>query len=104
MIGNLEPEENVMKSADWLGKLSIALQELGWTADDDIRVKIGGVANSGIHQTEDANPKWAKPYGTVNYQNDAFIVIEAVNRNPVVPSQPNPDLKQAHEYTGKETN
>ena len=93
-----------MKSADWLGKLSIALQELGWTADDDIRVKIGGVANSGIHQTEDANPKWAKPYGTVNYQNDAFIVIEAVNRNPVVPSQPNPDLKQAHEYTGKETN
>jgi len=104
MIGNLEPEENVMRSADWLGKLSIALQELGWTADDDIRVKIGGVANSGIHQTEDANPKWAKPYGTVNYQNDAFIVIEAVNRNPVVPSQPNPDLKQAHEYTGKETN
>jgi len=87
-----------MKSADWLGKLSIALQELGWTADDDIRVKIGGVANSGIHQTEGANPKWAKPFGTVSYQNDAFIVIEAVNRNPVVPSQPNPELKQKHEY------
>ena len=98
MIGNLEPEENVMKSADWLGKLSIALQELGWTTDDDIRVKIGGVANSGIHQTEGANPKWAKPYGTVSYQSDAFIVIENVTRNPVVPSQPNPELKQAHPY------
>jgi hypothetical protein len=45
-----------------LGKLAIALQELGWTAEDEIKVKIGGVANSGIHQTEGANPKWAKPY------------------------------------------
>jgi len=101
MIGNLEPEENVMRSAEWLGQLSVALQELGWTADDDIRVKIGGVANSGIHQTEGANPKWAKPFGTVSYQNDAFIVIEAVNRNPVVSSQSNPDLKQAHPYEEK---
>ena len=101
MIGNLEPEENVMRSADWLGKLSVALQELGWTADDDIRVKVGGVANSGIHQAEGANSKWAKPFGTVSYQNDAFIVIEAVNRNPVVPSQPNPELKQAHPYEKK---
>ena len=87
-----------MRSADWLGKLSVALQELGWTEDDDIRVKVGGVANSGIHQAEGANSKWAKPFGTVSYQNDAFIVIEAVNRNPVVPSQPNPELKQAHPY------
>jgi|DEB0MinimDraft_6_1074348.scaffolds.fasta_scaffold424015_1 hypothetical protein len=102
MIGNLEPEENVMSSA-WLGQLSIALEKLGWDQNDEIRVKIGGVANSGIHQTEGANPKWAKPFGTVSYQNDAFIVIENVTRNPVVPSQPNPDLKQAHEYTGKET-
>ena len=29
---------------------------------------------------------------------DAFIVIENVTRNPVVPSQPNPELKQAHPY------
>ena len=102
MIGNLEPEERVMSTNDWLGHLSIALQELGWTADDEIKVKIGGVAHSGIHQTEGANPKWAKPFGTVSYQNDAFIVIEAVNRNPVVPSQPNPELKQKHEYTGQQ--
>ena len=98
MHGNLEPEENVMRSAEWVDKLNSAIQKLGWTADDDIRVKIGGVANSGIHQTEGANPKWAKPFGTVSYQNDAFIVIEAVNRNPVISSQPNPELKQAHPY------
>ena len=101
MHGNLDPEENVMRSADWLSHLSSAIQELGWTADDDIRVKVGGVANSGIHQAEGANPKWAKPFGTVSYQNDAFIVIEALNRNPVVPSKPNPDLKQAHPYEKK---
>ena len=64
MIGNLEPEENVMRIAEWVEKLNSALNELGWTSDDDIRVKIGGVANSGIHQTEGANPRWAKPFGT----------------------------------------
>ena len=88
-------------SADMLGQLGVALQELNWDANDDIRVKIGGVANSGIHQTEGANPKWAKPYGTVSYQNDAFIVIENVTRNPVIPSQPNPELKQKHSYQGE---
>ena len=87
-----------MRSAEWVEKLNSTLQELGWTADDDIRVKVGGVANSGIHQAEGANPKWAKPFGTVSYQNDAFIVIEAANRSPVVSSQPNPELKQVHPY------
>ena len=89
MIGNLEPEENVMRSADWLGQLSIALQKLEWTADDEIAVEIGGVCFSGINQNEGANPKWAKPFGTVSYQNDAFIVIKNKSRSPVVPSQPN---------------
>ena len=105
MIGNLEPEENVMKerfpSADMLGQLAVALGKMDWSADDELRVKIGGVANSGIHQTEGANPKWAKPYGTTSYQSDAFIVIENVTRNRVVPSQPNPELKQAHPYEKK---
>ena len=102
MIGNLEPEENVMDNkkyatADMLGQLAIALQKLDWDAGDELRVKIGGVAHSGIHQTEGANPKWAKPFGTVSYQNDAFIVIENVTRSPVIPSQPNPDLKAHHD-------
>ena len=34
-----------------------------------------------------ANPKWAKPYGTVTYQSDAFIVIKNSNKNLVVSSQ-----------------
>ena len=89
MIGNLEPEENVMSEGAWLGQLSIALQKLEWTADDEIAVEIGGVAFSGIKQTESANPKWSKPYGTISYQNDAFIVIKNKSRSPVVPSKPN---------------
>jgi hypothetical protein len=101
VIGNLEPEENVMRSADWLGQLSIALQELKWTADDDIAVEIGGVAVTGTATSPNANPKWAKPFGTVSYQNDAFIVIKNKSRNPVVPSQPNPELKHQHLYQGE---
>lgn len=107
MIGNLEPEENVMakpkpittylmsktNSNDWMGKLVSAFETLKWRDGDELCVKIGGVANSGIHQAEGANPKWAKPFGTVTCQSDAFIVIENVTRNPFVPSQPNPDLK-----------
>ena len=87
MIGNLEPEENVMKekfpSADMLGQLAIALGKMDWSADDELRVKIGGDGNM------------------FGYQSDAFIVIENVTRNPVVPSQPNPELKQAHPYENK---
>ena len=90
-------------SATMLGQLAIALEKLNWDANDELRVKIGGVAHSGIHQTEGANPKWAKPFGTVSYQNDAFIVIENVSRSPVVPSQPNPDLKQKHPYDGTQS-
>ena len=90
-----------MRSSDWIGQLSIALQELKWTADDDIAVEIGGVAVTGTATSPNANPKWAKPFGTVSYQNDAFIVIKNKSRNPVVPSQPNPELKQHHIYQGE---
>ncbi len=89
-----------MRSADWLGKLSIALQELKWTGEDEISVEIGGVAVTGTATSPNANPKWAKPFGSVSYQNDAFIVIKNKSRNPVVPSQPNPELKQQHPYNG----
>jgi hypothetical protein len=64
-------------------------QTLGWEENDDIRVEIGGVAVTGTATHPDANPKWAKPFGTVSYQNDAFIVIKNRSRNPVVSSQPN---------------
>ena len=83
-------------SANMLGQFSIALQELGWDADDELSVDIGGVAATGTATNPDANPKWAKPFGTITYQKDAFIVIKNVSLNPVVPSQPNPDLKAYH--------
>ena len=97
MIGNLEPEENVMSSSAWLGQLSIALEKLDWDANDEIRVKIGGTQVSGIDVGENYNPKWSSPIGTRKYNKDAFIVIENATRSPVIPSQPNPDLKARHE-------
>jgi hypothetical protein len=96
MIGNLEPEENVMRSADWLGQLSIALQKLEWTADDDIAVEIGGTQVSGIDVGEEYNKKWQSPIGTRKYNKDAFIVIKNKSRDPFTPSIPNPDLKARH--------
>jgi hypothetical protein len=101
MLGNLEPEESVMSTGSWLGKLSISIQNLEWNADDEIAVEIGGVAVTGTATHLDANPKWAKPFGTVSYQNDAFIVIKNKSRNPVVSSIPNPELKQQHLYQGE---
>ncbi len=101
MIGNLEPEESVMGTGGMLGQFAIALEKLGWDANDELSVEIGGVAVTGTATHPDANPKWAKPFGTVTYQNDAFIVIKNKSRNPVVPSQPNTELKQKHSYKGE---
>jgi hypothetical protein len=88
-----------------LGQLGRALQVLkenaGWAHNDELSVEIGGVAVTGTATSPNANPKWAKPFGTVTYQNDAFIIIKNKSRNPVVPSQPNPELKQKHPYQGE---
>ena len=84
-----------------LGQFAVALETLGWDKDDDISVEIGGVAVTGTSTSSNANPKWAKPFGTVTYQNDAFIVIKNKSRNPIVPSQPNSELKQKHPYQGE---
>jgi len=88
-------------SAGMLGQLSLALQELNWDRNDEIVVEIGGVAVTGTATHPDANPKWAKPYGTITHQNDAFIVIKNKTRNLVVSSQPNPEIKQQHSYQGE---
>jgi hypothetical protein len=77
----------IQATGDMLGQLAIALEKLGWDKNDKLEVHIGGVAFSGIEQIEGANPKWSKPYGTTSYQNDAFIVIKNVNRNPVISSK-----------------
>ena len=76
------------------------IETLDWDKDDDIVVEIGGMAVTGTATNPDANPKWAKPFGTVTYQKDAFIVIKNRSRSPFAPSQPNPNLKQKHEFTG----
>ncbi len=68
-------------------KINALIEELGWEPTDEIVVQVGGVAATGTASHPDANPKWAKPYGTVTYQKDAFIVIKNVSRNTVVPSQ-----------------
>ena len=87
-----------------LGQFALALEKLGWDANDEISVEIGGVAVTGTPTSPNANPKWAKPFGTVSYQKDAFIVIKNKSRNPVVPSQPNPEFKQQHPYNGTFSN
>lgn len=72
MIGNLEPEESVMStSADMLGQLGVALQNVGWDRDTNLEVKIAGTL-----------------------KNDKFIVIKPVKQK--VDSIPNPELKQHH--------
>jgi hypothetical protein len=63
------------------------MRSLGWTGDDTFEVNVGGCSATGTATHPDANPKWAKPYGTVTYQSDAFIVIKNSNKNPVIPSQ-----------------
>ena len=90
----------VINEDHWMHDFQDALQKLEWESGDDIVVEIGGMAVTGTATHPDANPKWAKPFGTVTYQKDAFIVIKNRSRSPFVPSQPNPNLKQKHEYTG----
>lgn len=77
----------IQATGDMLGQLAIALEKLGWDVNDKLEVNIGGTAVTGTATNPDANPKWAKPFGTISYQNDAFIVIKNATRNPVVPSK-----------------
>ena len=98
MIGNLEPEEHVMDDSviypgGMLGQLAIALESLGWDYGDNVAVEIAGTS---IYEIDGAGTKWAPVKGTRKYNKDAFIVIKNLDRNPTVPSQPNPDLKAHH--------
>ena len=98
MIGNLEPEEHVMDDSviypgGMLGQLSIALEKMGWESGDDVVVEIAGTS---VYEIDGAGTKWAPVKGTRKYNKDAFIVIKNRDRNPTVPSQPNPELKAHH--------
>ena len=71
-----------------------AVAALGWDVrNDDIHVEIGGTS---VYEIEGAGTKWAPVKGTRKYNKDAFIVIKNRSRDPIVPSQPNPELKQHH--------
>jgi|TARA_B100000085_G_scaffold179409_1_gene163621 hypothetical protein len=99
MHGSLDPEEKVMDDSvmypgGMLGQLAIALEKMGWDAGDNIAVEIAGTS---VYEIDGAGTKWAPVKGTRKYNKDAFIVIKNLDRNPTVPSQPNPDLKQHHE-------
>ena len=78
------------------------IEALGWDPTDDIAVEVGGTAVSGIHQPEDANPRWSRPFGERGYNKDAFIVIKNLTRNPVVSSIPPEDpIEMYHSQDGR---
>ena len=79
-------------------ELAVAVENLGWEEGDNIAVEIGGTS---VYEIDGAGTKWAPVKGTRKYNKDAFIVIKNLDRNPTVPSQPNPELKQAHPYEEK---
>tara|TARA_R100000030_G_scaffold40679_1_gene30580 strand:- start:258 stop:572 length:315 start_codon:yes stop_codon:yes gene_type:complete len=98
MIGKLDPEERVMDDSvmypgGMLGQLAIALEKMGWDSGDNIAVEIAGTS---VYEIDGAGTKWAPKKGTVKYNKDAFIVIKNLDRNPTVPSNPNPELKPHH--------
>ena len=75
--------------------LAETVAALGWDVrNDDIHVEIGGTS---VYEIEGAGTKWAPVKGTRKYNKDAFIVIKNRSRDPIVPSQPNPELKQHHD-------
>ena len=107
MIGNLEPEEHVMENptasviypGGMLGQLAIALEKMGWDSGDNVAVEIAGTS---VYEIDGAGTKWAPVKGTRKYNKDAFIIIKNLDRNPTVPSVPNPELKGHHLKSEKE--
>ena len=104
MIGNLEPEEHVMDGSvmypgNMLGQLAIALEKMGWDGSDNVAVEIAGTS---VYEIDGAGTKWAPVKGTRKYNKDAFIIIKNLDRNPTVPSVPNPELKGHHLKSEKE--
>ena len=86
-------EDTMMYPGAMLGQLAIALEKMGWDSSDNIAVEIAGTS---VYEIDGAGTKWAPVKGTRKYNKDAFIVIKNLDRNPTVPSQPNPDLKAHH--------
>ena len=76
-------------------ELADTIAVLGWDVrNDDIHVEIGGTS---VYEIDGAGTKWAPVKGTRKYNKDAFIIIKNRSRDPIIPSQPNPELKQHHD-------
>ena len=93
MIGKLDPEERIMEEPTIQEQINSLIKTLGWELGDDIAVEVGGTS---VYEIDGAGTKWAPVKGTRKYNKDAFIVIKNKTRDPIVPSQPNPDLKAHH--------
>ena len=93
MHGSLDPEERILTESSWIDQLHKTLTVLKWEHGDNIAVEIGGTS---VYEIDGAGTKWAPTKGTRKYNKDAFIVIKNLDRNPMIPSQPNPELKQHH--------
>ena len=76
-----------------MDQIDETIKVLGWDSADDIAVEVGGTS---VYEIDGAGTKWAPVKGTRKYNKDAFIVIKNLDRNPTVPSQPNPNLKAHH--------
>ena len=98
MIGNLEPEENVMRDNTFTqDDLWHMMQDLGWDVrNDKIVLDIGGTQVSGIDVGEEYNKKWQSPIGTRKYNKDAFIVIKNQSRRDLTGSQPMEEFNPRH--------
>ena len=94
MHGSLDPEERILTEPSWIDQLHKTLTTLKWEHGDNIAVEIGGTS---VYEIEGAGTKWAPVKGTRKYNKDAFIVIKNLDRNPIVLSQPNLELKQHHD-------
>lgn len=97
MTGNLSPEDRVMDyKTEIYSQVANVIKELGWDDNDNIAVEVGGAFASPIHQKEEVNSNWPKPFGSTTYQNDSFIVIKNKSRKPVLSIWADPTLKQHH--------
>ena len=78
MHGSLEPEEHVMEKS-LIEDIARAINNLGWTTEEDIAIEIGGTS---VYEIDGAGTKWAPVKGTRKYNKDAFIVIK--NRSVIL--------------------
>ena len=74
----------IHRNDDFLGRLALALQELGFSSSDELEVVLGGKST---YEIDGAGTKWAPVKGTQKYNKDAFIVIRKPQE--VTPSKPN---------------